>query len=256
MEKDEKLVFETVALAGEVLLTSGAEIFRVVDTMNRIAAAYQCQNLDTFILSNGILISTSGKEHGSQAKIRHIPLGGSRLDRIDAVNQLSREIGLGMHSPQQAYERLKQIQKMPSRPAWQQVIASGVGSGAFCYVFGGGMWDAVAAFVAGLVLYLYFLYLVKGRLSKIAMNISGGALVTVAALLMLNLGIGSNLEMVSAGAVVPLLPGVAFTNGIRDIADEDYISGSVRLLDAMLVVACLALGVCLTSFTYNYWIGG
>ena len=97
MEKDEKLVFETVALAGEVLLTSGAEIFRVVDTMNRIAAAYQCQNLDTFILSNCILISTSGKEHGSQAKIRHIPLGGSRLDRIDAVNQLSREIGLGMH---------------------------------------------------------------------------------------------------------------------------------------------------------------
>lgn len=256
MAQNEKLVFETVALAGEVLLASGAEIFRVVDTMHRIAAAYQCDNLDTFILSNGILLSTSGKEHGSRARIRHIPLGGSRLDRIDAVNQLSREIGQGLHTPQQAYDRLRQIQKTPSKPVWQQILASGIGSGAFCYVFGGGVWDAVASFIAGLFLYVYFLYVVRGRLSKIAMNISGGALVALISLFLLHIGIGSNLEMVSAGAVVPLLPGVAFTNGIRDIADEDYISGSVRLLDAMLVVACIALGVCLASYTYNYWIGG
>lgn len=256
MAENQELVFETVALAGEVLLASGAEIFRVVDTMNRIAAAYHCEGLDTFILSNGILLSTSDDGNHYQAKIRHIPLGGSRLDRIDAVNQLSREIGQGLHTPKQAYARLRQIQKTPCRPAWQQVLASGVGSGAFCYVFGGGIWDAVAAFVAGLVLYLYFMYLVRGRLSKITMNITGGALVTMVSLVMLHLGIGSNLEMVSAGAVVPLLPGVAFTNGIRDIADEDYISGSVRLLDAILVVACLALGVCMVTLAYNAWIGG
>ena len=35
-----ELVFETVALAGEILVSSGAEIFRVTETMERIAAAY------------------------------------------------------------------------------------------------------------------------------------------------------------------------------------------------------------------------
>ena len=60
---------------------------------------------------------------------------------------------------------------------WQQVLASGVGAGSFCYIFGGTLADGAAAFVAGLVLYLYLLVAVRGRLSKIAANITGGALV-------------------------------------------------------------------------------
>ena len=45
------------------------------------------------------------------------------------------------------------------------------------------------------------------------------------------------------GSVIPLVPGVAFTNGIRDIGNEDYIAGTVRLLDAMLVFFGIAAGV-------------
>lgn len=251
--EDRDLIFETVSLAGEILLASGAEISRVSDTMERIARAYGNPGLDTFILSNGVLLSTGGGPRSYQGRVRHIPLGGGRLDRIDAVNQLSREIELGLHAPAEAHERLLAIRAMPSKPRWQQVLASGIGSGAFGYLFGGTGRDAAAAFLCGLVLYLYFLYLVRGRLSKIAMNISGGALVTLCALILTHLGLGSNLEMVTAGAVVPLLPGVAFTNGIRDIADEDYISGSVRLLDAVLVVACLALGVGAVMAAYTAW---
>lgn len=253
---EQEQVFETVALAGEVLLASGAEISRVTDTMERIARAYGCPELDTFIVSNGVLLSSGGNGRRYQAKVRHVPLGGGRLDRIDAVNQLSREIGLGLHTPAEAYARLKEIQTAPPRPRWQQILASGVGSAAFCYLFGGTLWDAAAAFLCGLALYVYFLLLVRGRLSKIALNISGGAVVTVLSLFLVHLGIGANLEMVTAGAVVPLLPGVAFTNGIRDIADGDYISGSVRLLDAILVVACLALGVGAVMAAYSRWIGG
>lgn len=249
-------VFETVALAGEILLSSGAEIFRVTDTMERIAAAYGCPELGTFILSNGVLLSTGGNGRNYQARIRHIPISGSRLDRIDAVNELSRQIGQGLYSPQQAYDRLKEIQTMPSKGRWEQVLASGIGSGAFCYLFGGTLWDSIAAFFCGVVLYVYFLFLLKGRLSKIATNISGGALVTLCSILLVRLGIGTNLEMVTTGAVIPLLPGVAFTNGIRDLAAEDYISGSVRLLDAILCVACLALGVGLVMAGFHEGIGG
>ena len=45
------------------------------------------------------------------------------------------------------------------------------------------------------------------------------------------------------GSIMPLIPGVSFTNAIRDIADGDYISGSVRMLDALLIFFCIAIGV-------------
>ena len=238
-----ELVFETVALAGEILVSSGAEIFRVTETMERIAAAYGCEGFEPFVLSNGIMMTASDGRQHCLAKVRHIPLSGSRLDKVDAVNQLSREIVQGLHTPAEAHARLLEIQDMPRRPRWQQVLASGVGAGSFCYIFGGTLADGAAAFVAGLVLYLYLLVAVRGRLSKIAANITGGALVCAVAILLTNLGLGSQLSMVTVGSLVPLLPGVAFTNAIRDIADEDYISGAVRMLDVFLVVVCMAFGV-------------
>ena len=127
-------------------------------------------------------------------------------------------------------------------------LSSGLRDG-LC-IFGGTLADGAAAFVAGLVLYLYLLVAVRGRLSKIAANISGGALVCAVAILLTNLGLGSQLSMVTVGSLVPLLPGVAFTNAIRDIADEDYISGAVRMLDVFLVVVCMAFGV---GFVMALW---
>lgn len=249
---DKETVFETAALAGEILLASGAEIFRVDETMCRIARAYRCENLEPFVLGNGIFLTTGGEGEGRyQAKVRHIPLGGSRLDRIDAVNQLSREIEQGRYTPAQALERLRGIQTLPAKPAWLRVLASGLGSGAFCFLFGGSFADAAAAFLAGLALYAYFLFLVRGRLSKIAVNITGGALVTAISIFLVRFGLGTQLDMVTIGAVIPLLPGVAFTNAIRDIADEDYISGAVRLLDVILVVVCAAFGVGLVMTVYR-----
>ena len=58
------------------------------------------------------------------------------------------------------------------------------------------------------------------------------------------------------GTILPLVPGIAFTNGIRDRADGDYISGAVRLLDAMLVFVCVAIGVGVVFILYHKVFGG
>ena len=48
-----------------------------------------------------------------------------------------------------------------------------------------------------------------------------------------------------AAATMGLTPGVALTMGIRDIINSDYLSGTIRLVDALLVAGCLAVGVTL-----------
>ena len=257
--QDNREALNAAAQAGDILLASGAEIFRVEETISRICQAYGVKSGEAFVLSSGIFITAGSDEEQEFARVRHIPLCAARLDRVAAVNQLSREIVAGKHTPSQARAQLDKIQHMPPKPRLHQVLASGAGSACFCFLFGGDWLDSLAALLAGLVLYLYLLYIVQGRLSKIASNISGGALVTLVGILLYQAGIGHHLGEMIIGSIIPLVPGVAFTTAIRDIADEDYIAGAVRMLDALLVTFCIAMGVGLVMMAwcceYSYHLG-
>ena len=61
------------------------------------------------------------------------------------------------------------------------------------------------------------------------------------------------LDKMIIGCILPMIPGVAFVNAIRDIADSDFISGLVKLLDALLVFVYIAIGV---GFVLSIYGGG
>ena len=241
-QSDEE-VLDLALMAGHILLENGAEIYRVEETIDRICGYYGVNSENAFVLSNGIFLTAGSARESFFAKVQHIPVSGTHLNKVAAVNQLSREIVEGKHTIQEAYRILEEIRTMPGKKRWMQTLASGVGSAAFCIFFGGTFGDSLAAFAAGICLYLYVLWLSVPHLSKIVGNIGGGALVTVVCCLLYLMGVGENLNFMMIGTIMPLVPGVAFTNSIRDVADGDYISGSVRMLDALLVFFCIAIGV-------------
>lgn len=250
-------VLNVAILAGHILLENGAEIYRVEDTMKRIALHFDADNEEFFVLSNGIFITGWSEDaKRNYARVKHIPVKGARLAKVVAVNQLSREIDSGLLTLEQAEARLKEIQDMPEKPYFTQVLASGLGSGCFCYLFGGSLYDCIPAAIAGMILYVFVLLLSRPHLAKIIGNICGGALATLVCVLCCRLGLGSSLNHMVIGAVIPLIPGVSFINGIRDLADEDYLSGAVRLLDAILVFLCIAIGVGIVITFFYQGAGG
>ncbi len=254
LDQDNKKVMETALLAGHILLENGAEIFRVEETIRRICLHYGVQSENAFVLSNGIFITGGSEQEKFFAKVQHIPVSGTHLNKVAAVNQLSREIEAGYYTIEEASMALESIKAMPGKRRRTQILASGVGSGAFCLLFGGNAGDSLSAFLAGVALYWFVLFMGAPHLSKIVTNIGGGALVTLLCGLMHFAGLGSHLNFMIIGSIMPLIPGVAFTNAIHDVADGDYISGSVRMLDALLVFFCIAIGVgmgisCLSRIT-------
>ncbi len=250
-------VLETAVEAGHILLESGAEIFRVEETMQRISQYFGVDesHKEFFVLANG-LFATGTTERGHFAKVRQSRVHGARLSKVVAINQLSREIEQGKYTLPEVKQELERIKNLPEPPKLLQILSSGLGSAAFCCMFGGGPVDCLAAFLAGLILYVFVLYISAPHMSNISGNLLGGALVTVICIFLYKIGFGRDLSRMVIGSIIPLVPGVAFTNGIRDIADGDYISGAVRLLDALLVFLCIAVGVGVVFTVYRHISGG
>lgn len=249
---DEDEILDVVMEAGHILLENGAEIFRVEETMERIAKHYGVSQNNFIVLTNGIFITGH-----FFAKMRQVPVqSGARLDKVVAVNQLSREISEGKYTVDEARAKLKEIRNLKGKKPILQIVASGLGSACFALLFGGTPVDAAAALVAGVLLYVFVLFVSTPYLSKIPGNVFGGAIVTLICILSYSLGFGDSLSHMIIGAIIPLVPGLEFTNGVRDIAYGDYLSGFVRMLDAILVFVSIAIGVGVVFLIYRHVFGG
>lgn len=251
---EQKQVLELAVEAGRVLLKYGAEIFRVEETIEHICHRFQIERVDTFVMSNGIFITAEYAGTDIFAKVKHVPLSGIHLGIVTEVNNLSREIAAGKIGVDEAMERLKEIEQMPPKKNIYRILAAGLGSGSFCYLLKGNVWESMISFCIGMVLYVFVIFAERHKMSKIIVNIVGGGLITVLAVLAkyMDFPFPVSLDKMIIGSILPLVPGVAFTNAIRDIANSDFISGTVRMIDALLVFVYMAIGVgFVLGFYYN-----
>lgn len=254
--KDNESVLELSFQMGEVLLENGAEISRVQETMERVASAYRVEKFSVYVLTNAIF--ANGTENGveKRTELKHVPSTNIQLGRICAVNQLSREIAQGKHTVPEAFAILDKVRDIPRSPLPLSTLACAVGSAAFSYLFGGGIWDAVAAFFCGLVLEPYLYWAGKRNLSKVLTNLTSSALMALCGAAFLSLGLGQNLDKIIIGSIIRLVPGVALTTSIRDFFNGDYLSGAIRMIDAVLVGGCIAVGVGVVVRIFSMATGG
>lgn len=228
---------------GDALLRNGAEVYRVEDTVIHILKAYEIENFDVYVLSNGIFASANEDKDDACSMIRHVPLGSTHLERIAALNQLSREVCSHECSLIDAWNRLDACKTIPFRKKWTTVFFCGLGCGCFSYLFGGTPLDGLIAFFAGALLQLFLHTLSRHKTSKFIKNILGSAFVTLLALLVLSLSVPIYYDKVIIGSIMPLVPGIALTTSIRDFFNGDYLSGAIHMIDAILTAFCIAVGV-------------
>lgn len=272
MTADQEQALQLATEAGHILLENGAEISRVEETMERIATAYGVEDESFFVLSNGII--ATGQHY---ARAEFIPIKGTQLSRVVEVNQLSREVerrrpagmaqdgvsvsrrdaGAPMPVPELA-SRLQAIRTAPGKPAWEIILGIALGVSAFSILFGGSLTDAAVTLACGLLLGTFMAY-VSSHLSRLIGNVAGGlvgGLLCILAVLLLSPSAILHLPNMIIGTIIALVPGVPFTNGIRDLANEDYIAGTTRLTDAFLAFLCIALGVALAFIVEGLFAGG
>ena len=282
MTTEQEQALQLATEAGHILLENGAEISRVEETMTRIASAYGVEDESFFVLSNGII--ATGQHY---ARAEFIPIKGTQLAKVVEVNQLSRDVTAGecgneltcecvnqtneFTNPQvntfkpmsveTLRQRIQAIRNMPGKVWWEMTLGIALGVSSFSILFGGSLVDAVATLVAGVLLGLFMTF-VSPHLSRLVGNVAGGLVGGILCILLFRLAMGIDglpqlhLANMIIGTIIALVPGVPFTNGMRDLANEDYIAGTTRLTDAFLVFLCIALGVALAFIIDGVATGG
>jgi uncharacterized membrane protein YjjP (DUF1212 family) len=256
MEKTElKRIVDVTARAGSMLLRSGAEIMRVENTIGHMMRSFGVPKYDIFTITNGIFLSASdGEEEDSNSytRICEVPRNSSDLGKVDMINTLSRDIEEGKCTLEGAEARLDEIEKAKGNyNGIISLLAASVASGAFSFLFGGTATDALLAAAVGFSYYYLFILLNKTKLSKLLTNAICGFILALLTVGLVKLIPDVNMDKVIIGAIMPLIPGVSFVNAVRDIAAGDYISGAIRMIDAIVIAAGIAVGVGVTLLLFT-----
>lgn len=242
MTKTQEVLTFAVSL-GEAMLQSGAEIYRVKDTVTRILQAYELPQYDVYVLSNGIFASANEGREDACSIIRQVPLGGVNLAEISYYNQLSRDIVAKKCDIADGWVRLHQGSEEQMRRPWELGLGCGLGCAAFCFLQNGNSWDVGTAYVIGMLIEFFLIWMRKQNMVRLVSSLFASIMVALASALIHWLGVPIALDKVIISGIIPLFPGIAFTTSIREIFNADHLSGVIHLVDALLTALCIAAGV-------------
>ncbi|OYW71452.1 MAG: hypothetical protein B7Z25_03080 [Aerococcus viridans] len=244
-----KKILETALLAGQIMTESNAESYRVEDTMNRILTTSNAAYAVAISLSTGLYMTLDDPsfEGSGFTGIKRITRRSNNLNKITQVNHISRELTSGNISIDEAYERLQVIRFQKPQYSKLQVSIGVVGLAvAFSFLFGGGINELIISSVNGLILALLYRLMDKYYISEGFSNIIQALVVTVTAYLMQAYVLSNtDINIVIISTLMPMVPGTALTNSLRDIFHEDYIAGVSRATEAFLNALMIALGAAL-----------
>ena len=275
MSMDDKSIANMAVLAGEIMLRSGAETYRVEDTIKHIldtagtsgaGSSSESRNdrteqdspvrTESLVMLTGIIVTIERPGQEAVTVMRRVHDRGTNMHRIVEVNEISRKYCAGELSAEETWEKLKSI-KGRQYTVWMYNIATVLVPAGFAPLFGGGLREIPAAAAVGVLLAVVMTVGKRLRISSFILNMicAGGVAVAAMALKVWNPAL--NMDTVIISGIMTLVPGVAITNAIRDTLRGDYISGGARALEAFVTAAAVAIGAGVGIAAMNvFWRGG
>lgn len=224
---------------------SGAETYRVEETVTRILETAGLARAECFAMSTGVMATLDDPAIRPITVVRRVTKRENNLGRIHRCNSVSRDFCSGAISLDEAYDLLTEIRDTEPYPSWLLYLCRFIAVLTFAMVFGGSVREVAGAalvcpflliaILAGEVLHLHSV--IRTILTAFAAGI--GASLMAALLPQADEG------LVIISCIMLLVPGAPFTNAIRDILYGDYSSGTSRIMESILIATSVAMGIIL-----------
>ena len=228
---------------GRGLLESGAEAYRVENSVHYVIDAYALGRCQVFSIPNYLHIVLTDAEGGTHSSMcRAASMKGVDLERLNSLNDLCRSIAAEKPEAEEIRARLRAIDSAKPYSLPAQIAAYAIGSAGFALFWGGGALDAAAAAAIGCAVAVAMFYMGKLDTNLFYKSILASMLSAALACLCVRIGFGSHRSEIIIGVFMTLLPGVMITNFMREIIVGDWLTGLTKLAEAILIAAAIALG--------------
>jgi uncharacterized membrane protein YjjP (DUF1212 family) len=192
------------------------------------------------------IIMSFGRPTELKTRMMRVDAGELDMGKLERVDQLAEEVAAHRMSPADGVIALDAIVAAPSqfnRPVG--TLVGGITSAALAVSFGGGLEDVAAAGAIGLVLGLLAQYLARSIDQARVLEVVAAAFAAFAAAVGSSFWPAIDPSLVTVASLIILLPGMSLTVAMTELATRNLISGTARLVSAIIVLLELVVGVAL-----------
>ncbi len=236
---------------GEDMLKSGAEIHRVEDSIKRICVALGAKRVDAFIILSCMILTVFDEDGQSYTQTRQIKNIDTNIEKLHKLNDLSRRICSKSIKFEEIKIEHKKISECKNYNNLIKCLSYSIISAFFALFFGGNIFDFLIALIIGLIIGIIGLLSERLFANRIFVKFISSLVASMLAYFAVFLGIINSVDMVMIGVVMTLIPGVGFTNAIRDLFVGDSISGLLRTIEAVLYALSIAAGYVVSSWMFG-----
>lgn len=239
---DHNTLLDMATDLGYELAMCGAETFRVEESIQRVIGAYGIAS-EVFAIPNCLTVSIETPDGKPMTRMRRIGIHGNDLDAVERFADLSRAICSRKPDPAEAMQWLELVRSGRRKyPFYLDLLGHFLGAGGFTLLFGGSVVDALCGGLCGLLVGVIGRSMEGLRANQFFKILASAFPMALLAYAMYALGIAHNADTVIIGALMLLVPGLLFTNAMRDIIFGDTNSGTNRIVQVLLIAAAIALG--------------
>lgn len=245
MDKTEKKIIELATLSGRILLESEAEGYRVERTVRQILESSGMDNTDVFSNATGLFLSLNDTEEESQGDtvVLRVNQRGNHIRKIHEVNDITYRYLDGDITVDIAHEKLLAIQE-EEYDAHNNFLATIILVISFVILLNGNAADVLISLISSITILFFNLTQDNFGLNNFSVSVLTTTIISFL-LYMVQVYVTKDfsIDIVIGATLMPLYPGTAFTNGIRDLLKGDHSSGMARMVDALMKALSLALGI-------------
>lgn len=226
-----------------VLFQSGSTCIRLEKNVTRIAETFG-RKIEFTVLPRHIHLTVRGPEPGDVAtEIVTIGPGPISFELNTELSKLSWDIADGKLSFAEAEAEFDRLVTTKTPDIFNLPFIVACANAAFCRLFDGDMVAMAVVFVA-----VYVGYIVKIWLSRLEVDyrltvICCAFVSTLLTGMSVLLNLGSTPGVAVATGVLYLVPGIPYINSFSDMLDRHYICAFGRLMKALVLTACLSIGI-------------